>query len=137
MAMDILTAIVMSAPITHEPKHDIESIIYVLGYALTRRLLRDSQLFESDPAVHARLRRFARATFGHPSLDDQWLLNRGHALLGVVPVAEGLLSAAVVELLEGLESWLAQARLRPEYGPKPITHTGALVRFDAAIAEMG
>ncbi|KAF8166689.1 hypothetical protein BJ912DRAFT_889223 [Pholiota molesta] len=36
MAADILKAIVMNAPIKHEPKHDIESIIHVLGYALTR-----------------------------------------------------------------------------------------------------
>jgi hypothetical protein len=34
MAADILKAIVMNAPIKHEPKHDIESIIHVLGYAL-------------------------------------------------------------------------------------------------------
>jgi hypothetical protein len=79
MAVDILTAIVMNAPITHEPKHDIESITHILRYALTRCLLRDSQTCTSNPAVHARLRRFAHATFGHPSLDNQWLLNRGHA----------------------------------------------------------
>jgi hypothetical protein len=61
----------MNAPIKHEPKHDIESIIYVLGYALTRRLLLDAQASKSDPSVHERLRYFFRATFGQMLFDDQ------------------------------------------------------------------
>ncbi|KAF8166697.1 hypothetical protein BJ912DRAFT_1048865 [Pholiota molesta] len=137
MAADISRAIVMNAPIKHEPKHDIEPIIYVLGYALTRHLLLDAQASELDPSAHERLRRFFRAMFGQISFDDQWMLNRVQAPLGVVRYSEGLLSEAMVELLEVLDSWLAQARLRPEYGPKALTHADALLKLDAAIAQMG
>ncbi|KAF8166512.1 hypothetical protein BJ912DRAFT_1092414 [Pholiota molesta] len=137
MAADVLKAIVMNAPIKHEPKHDIESILYVLGYALIRRLLLDAQASKLDPSAHERLCYFFHATFGQMSLDDQWMLNRGQASLGVVRYSEGLLSEAMVELLEVLDSWLAQARLRPEYGPQPLTHADALLKLDAAIAQMG
>jgi hypothetical protein len=37
MAADILQAIITKIPIEHEPKHDIESFIYVLAYSVTRR----------------------------------------------------------------------------------------------------
>ena len=48
MAAEILQAILTENPIKHEPRHDIESFIYVLAYSLARRAVLESQPLEDS-----------------------------------------------------------------------------------------
>ena len=43
MAAEILQDILTGNPIEHDPRHDIESFIYVLAYSVTRRAVLESQ----------------------------------------------------------------------------------------------
>lgn len=48
MAAEILQAILTKNPFEHEPRHDIESFIYVLAYSLARRAVLESQPLEDS-----------------------------------------------------------------------------------------
>jgi hypothetical protein len=66
MAAEILQAIFTENPIEHEPRHDIESFIYVLAYSVTRRAVLESQPL--DESLRKKLHLFFYSTFGRMKL---------------------------------------------------------------------
>jgi hypothetical protein len=134
MAAEILQAILTENPIEHEPRHDIESFIYVLAYSVTRRAVLESQRL--DESTRMKLHLFFYSTFGRMKLDDIWTSRRGQGPLTLRFRFPSLVSAPVSELLENLDAWLTQSRLPSEWNPKPLTHTYVLSALDKAIRKM-
>ena len=53
MAAEILQAILTENPIEHEPRHDIESFIYILAYSVTRRAVLESQCLDERNSIYS------------------------------------------------------------------------------------
>lgn len=134
MAAEILQAILTENPIEHEPRHDIESFIYVLAYSVTRRAVLGSQPL--DESLRKKLHLFFYSTFGRMKLDDIWTSRRGQGPLTIRFRFPSLVIAPMAELLDNLDAWLTQSRLPLEWNPKPLTHTYVLSALDKAIGKM-
>ena len=134
MAAEILQAILTENPIEHEPRHDIESFIYVLAYSLTRRAVLDSQSLDDE--LRKSLRLFFYSTFGRMKLDDIWTSRRGQGPLTIRFRFPSLITPPVAELLDELDIWLTQSRLPLKFNPKPLTHNYVLSALDEAIGKM-
>ena len=120
MAAEILQAILTENPIVHEPRHDIESFIYVIAYSLTRRAVLESQSLDDN--LRKSLHLFLYSTFGRMKLDDIWTSRRGQGPLTICFRFPGLVSAPMAELLK--------------WNPKPLTHSYVLSALDEAIGKM-
>ena len=125
MAADILQAILTENPIEHEPRHDIESFIYVLAYNVTRRVVLESQPL--DESLRKKLYLFFYSTFGRMKLDDIWTSRCGQGPLTIRFRFPSLVTAPMAELLDNLDPWPTQSW---EWNPKPLTHTYALSVLD-------
>jgi len=134
MAAEILQAILTEKPIEHDPRHDIESFIYVLAYSVTRRAVLESQPL--DESMRKKLHLFFYSTFGRMKLDDVWTSRRGQGPLTVRLRFPSLVTAPMAELLNDLDTWLTQSRLPSEWNPKPLTHMYVLSVLDKAIGKM-
>ena len=134
MAAEILQAILTENPIVHEPRHDIESFIYVIAYSLTRRVVLESQSLDDN--LRKSLHLFFYSTFGRMKLDDIWTSRRGQGPLTIRFRFPGLVSAPMAELLDNLDGWLTQSRLPLKWNPKPLTHSYVLSALDEAIGKM-
>ena len=134
MAAEILQAILTENPIEHEPRHDIESFIYVLAYSVTRRAVLESQPL--DDSLRKRLHSFFYSTFGRMKLDDIWTSRRGQGPLTIRFRFPNPVTAPMAELLDNLDGWLTQSRLPLKWNPKPLTHTYLLSVLDEAIGKM-
>lgn len=134
MAAEVLQAILTEIPIKHEPRHDIESFIYVLAYSLTRRAVLESQPLDQD--TRKKLHLFFYSTFGRMKLDDIWTSRRGQGPLTISIRFPTLVSTPMAELLRILEAWVIQSRLPSEWNPKPLTHAYVLSELDKAIRRM-
>jgi hypothetical protein len=134
MAAEILQAILTKDPIEHEPRHDIESFIYVLAYSVTRRAVLESQRLDED--MRKDLHLFFYSTFGRMKLDDIWTSRRGQGPLTVRFRFRSLVSAPIAELFHQLDACLTQSRLPSEWNPKPLTHAYVLSVLDKAIGKM-
>ena len=134
MAAEILQAILTENPIKHEPRHDIESFIYVLAYSVTRRAVLGSQPL--DESLRKKLHLFFYSTFGRMKLDDIWTSRRGQGPLTIRFRFPSLVIAPMAELLDNLDAWLTQSRLPLEWNPKTLTHTYVLSALDKAIGKM-
>jgi hypothetical protein len=134
MALDILQAIVTKTPIEHEPKHDIESFIYVLAYSVTRRAVLSSGNLDKD--IRDRLYSFFYSTFARMKLDDIANTREAPVPLRVRHRFPTLISAPMAELMHDLDEWLTQSRLSQKWNPRALTHAYVLSVLDDAIAKM-
>jgi len=134
MAAEILEAILTAEHIEHHPRHDIESFIYVLAYALTRRAVLESHSL--DESTRTRRHLFFYSTFGRMRLDEIWISRRGQMPLTLCLRFPNVLSPPMSELLKNLDVWLMQSRLPSEWNPKPLTHGYVLSQLDNAIAKL-
>ena len=134
MAAEILQAILTGNPIEHEPRHDIESFIYVLAYSVTRRAVLESQPL--DDSLRKNLHLFFSSTFGRMKLDDIWTSRRGQGPLTIRFRFPSLVTAPMAELFHNLDEWLTHSRLSSKWNPKSLTHTYMLSLLDEAIEKM-
>ncbi|SRR6266545_1550539 len=134
MAAEILQAILTENPIEHDPRHDIESFIYVLAYSVTRKAVLESRSL--DERMRKKFHSFFYSTFGRMKLDDIWTSRRGQGPLTVHLRFPSLVTVPMAELLNDLDAWLTQSRLPLEWNPKALTHTYVLSVLDKAIRKM-
>ncbi|KAF8802214.1 hypothetical protein BYT27DRAFT_7261321 [Phlegmacium glaucopus] len=133
-AAPILRAIVTKKGIEHEPRHDIESFIYVLAYSLARRAVLESRSLDGE--MRKNLHEFFYSTFGRMKLYDIWTSRKGQEPLSIHDLFPTLISAPMVELLHNLDNWLTRSKLPSEWNPEPLTHTYVLSVLDKAIGKM-
>jgi hypothetical protein len=133
MAADILQAIITEIPIEHEPKHDIESFIYVLAYSVTRRAVLEAQALDED--TRKKLHSFFNSTFGQMDADDIWISRQGPVPLTIRSRFPSVMSKPMAELMTELSELVVVSRLKRE-GYEVLTHTCVLSALDEAIAKM-
>ncbi|KDR76948.1 hypothetical protein GALMADRAFT_246089 [Galerina marginata CBS 339.88] len=133
MAVELLEAIMNRVSIKHETRHDIESFIYVLAYAVIKRaVLRSRTLDETTPD---RLHTFFYSNFGRMTLDDISTSRRGRTPLLFGGRFPDLVSEPLAKLMSNLDVWLL--RTNPMLAnPEPFTYTYFLSELDAAIAQL-
>jgi hypothetical protein len=135
MAAEILQAIITKIPIEHEPKHDIESFIYVLAYSVTRRAVPSLESQALDEDTRKKLHSFFNSTFGQMDPDDIWISRQGPVPLTVRSRFPSVMSKPMAELLAELSELVVVSRLKRK-GYEVLTHTCVLSALDEAIAKM-
>lgn len=135
MAFEILEAIVRNKAIAHEPRHDIESFIWVLCYSLTRRLVHDSKGMDKDSRTA--LHEFFHTNFGRMTVNTISLSRRALYPLALTERFPELLSPPMVNLLATLHSQVQMSALSGFFlKPVPLSHDALLAALNNAIGEL-
>ncbi|KAF7433510.1 hypothetical protein PC9H_005466 [Pleurotus ostreatus] len=130
MAAELLETLGKGKVVRHEVHHDLESFVWVLAYAVSRHLQRQSGLTE---AVKAELREHFVRSYGRFLFTDISDARLSLRPLRPPPVYEEMLPQGMNDLYVGLQTALI-AQFAYIYGrePKPLTHDMLLELFDTA-----
>ncbi|TFK36489.1 hypothetical protein BDQ12DRAFT_241892 [Crucibulum laeve] len=137
MAREILDAILGNEQIEREPRHDVESFVYVLGYSVMRKSVLGSRNF--DQHTRERLHRSFYSVFGRMRLDD--ILKERPLGLLEIPKLRQHVSEPMSTLITKLSMLLIRAmaiHLDPllDETVVEITHEVVLSLLDMTIAQM-
>lgn len=132
MAQEILDAIVAERSIAHEPRHDVESFIWVLCYSLGRRWVLDSKGINT--ARSKKLHDFFHTHFGRMTLDAISLSRDGQGPLKIAERFPELSSLPMAGLLRTLRSHVQVSALLQNF--IPLTYGIVLAAFNEAIREL-
>ncbi|KIM34927.1 hypothetical protein M413DRAFT_32910 [Hebeloma cylindrosporum] len=131
MAADILQAIYMGTSIQHEPKHDIESFIYVLAYSVARKAVIGPTNLDTDQKKQ--LQSHFHHNFGRMTLFDILASRKGYMPLSVRDYFPGIMSPPMVRLMAVLATFLLDSASTEIRQGKPLTHESVLSALDDAI----
>ena len=131
MAVEILEATIIRSPIKHMIHHDLESFVWVLGYAVWRRCA----LALGGAQLENHLKMF-RSVYGHHDAQEIINVRTGGDLLRLPRKFYGEISNELSLLFEDLcEAILARGSGRRR-AHTPLTYESILAPLSAAIASL-
>ncbi|KIM49820.1 hypothetical protein M413DRAFT_438939 [Hebeloma cylindrosporum] len=134
MAADILQAISMGTSIQHEPKHDIESFIYVLAYSVARKAVIGPTNLDTDQKKQ--LQSHFHYNFGRMTLFEILASRKGYMPLTIRKYFPGIMSAPMIALMATLDDLLDYSKSTGIRKGVPLTHETVLSAFDDAIGKV-
>ncbi|KAF9481330.1 hypothetical protein BDN70DRAFT_992011 [Pholiota conissans] len=141
MAASLLKSIIRDKPITHEPRHDVESFIHVLTYCVMKRALRDSEKFNDVPegikSPHVEFQEIFRELYGRKQFRNILLKKEAGAVFVDAESFPYLFTAPMLELFKELHGLFHVWRLRRFFpNVEPLSHDTLFSLLDGAIAKV-
>lgn len=123
-------------PLEHQAKHDIESILWVLSYAILRHLSESTD--DTVPQLQESASLAYKACFSHVQITTLAARRTGCSgpffFMTTFASIRQALSRPTVVLLENIEDMLTAAHRRIE--PEELRHDAVLAALDDAIASL-